>query len=331
MTAPSKTYGHITYTGTTATGGAGGILVCTVISQVTVSGDQCPGVGGPGGLGGQGGTDGFDQAKAGSDPPIPPEIKPNGANGVQGPLGALGTPGAAGTGSFPTCTVCEAKGDIIPPSVAMTAPTAALVPATAIAVSWTASDPGSGLASMALRWARMPATGGTLSAWTAPAAWAALTVKNLTAVGVPGFRTCFSVRGRDKAGNVSAWSGPRCAAVPTDDRALTASTGWTRATGAGWMSRTFTSTSRKGASQTLRGAVRVRQLGVVATTCPTCGRLTMYVGTAKVGTISLQSAGTAKRLLLLPRFTAARTGVVRLVVATRGKPVKLDALAVTAF
>ena len=49
-----------------------------------------------------------------------------------------------------------------------------------------------------------------------------------------------------------------------------------------------------------------------------------------MGTLSLASTTSARRLVLLPRFAAAQTGVVRLVVATSGKLVRLDGLALTA-
>ena len=172
---------------------------------------------------------------------------------------------------------------------------------------------------------------GTLPAYTTPTAWAALKVTSLGVTGAPGYRYCFRVSAKDKAGNVSAPVGPRCIAVPYDDRALTASTGWTRATAAGWLSGTYTSTTRKGASQALSLTVRTRQVGVVAYTCPTCGSLAVYVGATKVGSLSLVSATATRRLLLLPRFTSARTGVVKVVVTSTGKLRRLDGLAVTAF
>jgi hypothetical protein len=331
MPTASQVYTAVTYTTTTSTGGSGGAAVCTVVSPTFVIGAGCPGVGGIGGLGGQGGVEGFDPAKANSMPPIPPKVEPNGSNGVAGALGGLGVAGGTGGATFPTCTVCFALVDVTAPAVAMTAPTASFVSSAAIALSWTATDAGSGVASTSLRWARVKASGGTLSAYVTPATWTALLVKNLVFTAAPGYRYCFSVRGRDKAGNVSAWSGPRCTSVPYDDRALTASTGWTRATGAGWMSRTYTSTTRKGASQALSLTVRTRQVGVVAYTCTTCGTLAVYVGATKVGSLSLVSATATKRLLVLPRFTAARTGVVKVVVTSTGKLVRLDGLAVTAF
>jgi hypothetical protein len=72
----------------------------------------------------------------------------------------------------------------------------------------------------------------------------------------------------------------------------------------------------------------VSTIGVIATRCPTCGTVTVYVGTERVGTLSLRSTKQARRaLVLLPRLATVRTGIVRLVSSGRGL-VRLDALAV---
>jgi hypothetical protein len=63
-----------------------------------------------------------------------------------------------------------------------------------------------------------------------------------------------------------------------------------------------------------------------------CGTLAVYVGSTRVGTISLHSTATVeRRLLVLPAFAARRSGVVRLVVVSPlNRPLNVDALVVTA-
>jgi len=79
--------------------------------------------------------------------------------------------------------------------------------------------------------------------------------------------------------------------------------------------------------------VGTRQIGVVATTCPTCGAVAVYVGASKVGTINLaRPRGTISRaLVMLPRFTSKKSGVIRLVTTTKGRLVKIDGLATSAW
>ena len=327
MSVESTAYARISYTGGAATGGAGGRVICTVFSPAFVLGEGCPGIGGVAGIGGTGGTGGLNLA---SVPPVPGIKQLDGANGVVGDLGSMGTAGSAGSGTSITCNICAALVDTVAPRVAMTSPRTAFVSSSAITVSWTASDTGSGLLSSELRWQRGLATVGALSAVVYPPTWKTLAATSLTYSGSPGYRYCFAVRARDKVGNVSAWSSVACTTIPIDDRALTASKGWNRATGSGWIARTYTSTTRNRATQTLGKAVRARQLGVVAATCPSCGKVAFYVGTKLVGRLSLVSPTSRIRLLLLPRFATARVGVIKIRVTSRsGKLVRLDAIAVT--
>lgn len=221
--------------------------------------------------------------------------------------------------------------DSVAPTVSVTGPTGAFRTSTALKATYAATD-ASGVASYSVRWARATAGGGTLSAWTYPAAWTGTSAKSVSLTGTPGYRYCFSVNAKDAVGNVSTWSAPRCTVIPVDDRGLTASTGWTRGTSSGWIAGTSTYGSKSGATLT-RTSGGVYQVGVIATTCATCGALAVYVAGVKVGTISLVSSSTVPRALkVLPRFSAKKTGSVKLVVTSAtGKLVKIDALATTAW
>ncbi len=65
-------------------------------------------------------------------------------------------------------------------------------------------------------------------AWDYPSAWqdTTSTAKTLTGMAA-GYTYCFSVRVRDKADNISAWSQPLCTAKMFDDRSFTATPSWT--------------------------------------------------------------------------------------------------------
>ena len=81
---------------------------------------------------------------------------------------------------------------------------------------------------------------------------------------------------------------------------------------------------------TSNSSATVRQIGIVAWRCRTCGTVDLYIGTSKVGTLNLYKAGTATRgLLTLTRFKSNKTGKVSVRVTTSGKLVKIDALALS--
>jgi uncharacterized protein YjbI with pentapeptide repeats len=220
---------------------------------------------------------------------------------------------------------CAQARDLIAPTVAFSAPaaTAAFSLTATFPVAWTITDnAGSTLALTLLQWQRIPAGGGTATPWTD---WTKKSGSTFT--GLAGNRYCFRGQATDLAGN----SKPvvvRCTTIPYDDRALTRGTGWTTVAANGWLANTATQTKTLGARLTL-ASKSVRQIGVIATTCATCGKVDVYIGSSKVGTINLKAATTTTRkLVTFPAFTANRTGTIKLIVATTGKLVKIDGLAV---
>ncbi|HWU24063.1 MAG TPA: fibronectin type III domain-containing protein [Nocardioides sp.] len=210
--------------------------------------------------------------------------------------------------------------DTTAPSVSLTAPTAAAITATSTVVRWQGSDTGTGVASYQLQ-----ASGAGTGGWTdvGSAVGAGTTAETVTGL-APGSTTCFRVRATDGASN-TATSAARCTAVPLDDRALSASRGWRRITGSGYFLGTATRTTTKGASLS-RAGLTLDRVGVVATTCPSCGTVGAYVGGRLIGRISLVSSGTHNRVIkLLPRFTT-RTGTVSLRVLSSRRTVVVDGL-----
>jgi hypothetical protein len=158
---------------------------------------------------------------------------------------------------------------------------------------------------------------------TKPAGTSSMTASRLA----KGATYCFRVRAVDLAGNIGNWSARRCTAVPLDDRSLTAGSGWTRASGSSYWNGTVTSTSLVNRALTRSGA-RLDRVGLVATRCPTCGVVGVYVGTHLIGKVDTSGAKQYRHLYLLPRF-GYRTGTVRAKVLSSGESVQIDGLAIS--
>jgi hypothetical protein len=120
--------------------------------------------------------------------------------------------------------------------------------------------------------------------------------------------------------------------VPIDTRALHRTWAWTESPASSWFGGTVATAGNPGATLRTPTSLAVRQVGVIASTCDVCGTLAVYVGSTRVGTISLHSKTTVERtLLVLPRFATRHDGVVRLVVVSPlNRSLNVDALVVTA-
>jgi hypothetical protein len=225
---------------------------------------------------------------------------------------------------------CGLGSDAIAPSVAPARLAVARL-SSSVKISWSGSDVGSGVASYQLRY-RVARPDGGFGSWRHPTAWQSFPASSnsVTAVGLNrGYDYCYSVRAVDKAGNDSQWSAAHCTARALDDRTLVAaSSGWRRGSGSHWWNATVTSSKHRGARLTLRH-VRLDRVGIVATRCASCGSVAVFVGTHRVGVISLRTASTHYRqLILLPQFSL-RTGSVSVKVISTGQPVQIDGVAVS--
>jgi kumamolisin len=138
---------------------------------------------------------------------------------------------------------------------------------------------------------------------------------------------CFQVRAVDRAGNTSAWSKDFCTTTAIDDRSLTRSNwGWTQGVASGWQSGTKTSTPYSYRTLTFGTATtRVRQIGITAQRCSTCGSVKVYVGATLIGTVNTMGATKFPVLYTFPRRSAALVGQVRLVTQS-ARPVAIDSL-----
>lgn len=212
--------------------------------------------------------------------------------------------------------------DTTAPATTMTAPTTITTLSTRVPVGWTAPT---GTTSFDGRYRRASATG-PFSSRVYPAGWQVTPARSMTIFGVPGSMYCASARARDARPNLGGFSAERCSVVPLDDRALTASTGWTRASSTAYFLNTYTTTTRYGVKLTRTG-LQTSRISLVATKCPSCGVVGVYVGSTLLGKVNLYSS-TLKRkaVIALPRFSL-RTTTVTLKVLSSGKTVQVDGLA----
>jgi hypothetical protein len=217
---------------------------------------------------------------------------------------------------------CQQPLDVTPPTAAMTAPTAKFSTSLKYTVAWTGADPGNAVAYYAVRVSRGKVSTGSMSAYSGIGS--RITTRSVVATGLLGYRYCYEVQSVDTALNPSGWSAPSCINMPTDDRSFTASKGWVRGKARGWLASTYSRTNGKRASLTGVRNVSVTQVGIIATTCKTCGSVYIYVGSTRVGSISLYSAKTVARRVILLKPFVARAGAIKIVVTSRLKSVQID-------
>lgn len=193
-------------------------------------------------------------------------------------------------------------------------------------VQYRATDAGAGVANYDVRYRRAPDNGGYTSYTSATDM---LATRNLSR-GVrsnPGQEYCFSVRVRDKLGNLSQWSIDHCADNALDDRSLTASTGWKRLYESANYYNTMTRTSTAGATLSL-ASVQTRRVTLVVTKCASCGRVDVYLAGVRIGSVSTYSPTTQRNVkIALPLLSTLRAGKFVLKNITSGKNIIIDGVA----
>jgi len=225
---------------------------------------------------------------------------------------------------------CVAPRDVTPPAVSVGrwAPYQTGVANVAIPLTVRTADAGTGVAVMESRDRTALAGTNRFSPWS-DSVWHDPSDRSVLDGGTSDARTCVEVRARDGAGNWSAWSAERCSTWLTDDIDMMWSPQWRRTDRPGWFNGTFAHTTARGASLTTSTSRAVRTLGLAARTCPTCGSVALYVGSHKIRSISLARATTGRVVVVLPRFTKAISGKVRLVVTSTGRLVVIDGILIS--
>jgi hypothetical protein len=207
------------------------------------------------------------------------------------------------------------------PAPRMTGPASRGTSAAKVPFTWFGGYSSSAVSTFDVRY-RTAAWNGTYGSWTRPSSW-----QRTAATGEPlgvktGHTSCVSVRARNKAGQLSAWTAQRCTARSLDDRALTRSSTWKVRTGSGYVERTYVTTTTKGATLT-RTSAKVKRVGVVASTCRTCGKVAVLVDGKRVGTINLAGANHRSTVLMGPVF-ALHKATITLKVRSSGARVRID-------
>lgn len=210
------------------------------------------------------------------------------------------------------------------PTAAIT-PLAAWLATNAVTVKWGAT--GTGPLTYDVRYRKAPYSTAAFGALTAWQTGVVATAAAFTTA--PGYTYCFSARAHGPGG-VSAWTAETCTAAPLDDRAFTRSGSWLARTGSAFYRGTYLQTTSLGA-KLIRTGVKVKRVALVASTCSTCGSVSIYLGTKLLKTISLRTATTVNRkLFAVYTFSAATSGTLTIRVTTSGRKVIIDGVVLSA-
>ena len=215
--------------------------------------------------------------------------------------------------------------DTTKPTASLTQPskTVTINNSKTITVAWNANDTGgSGLDDVDLR-VKSAKFNANFGAFTQPAALQHLSGTSKVFTGVAGTSYCFSVRARDHAANLSAFSPQKCSMLPVDDKTA-AGTGWSRKTGqAGAYLGTLSVSSTKNRTLTLNN-LHARQVGVMVKKCSNCGTFTI---TFNGQTFSADTAGSGFTVFTIPATSTVKISNLVIKVFSSGKPVQIDGIA----
>jgi M6 family metalloprotease-like protein len=213
-----------------------------------------------------------------------------------------------------------------PAAVTMDGPVGRFTWDTGIPVAWSGgADAGSGSAGVDVRYRTTTAKGD----FGSPLPWMTGTsLPGGTFAGTPGSTYCFGARGGDVVGNTSSWSVERCSAVPVDDTALRVIGRWTRSPGGTFLDSLTTSRSRGARLRIAK--VHARHVAVMASTCPSCGRVRVLWRGRVLEVLDLSATpGQLGVVFGLRTGGRVKAGTLVLEVASRRRPVSIDAVGVT--
>jgi len=98
--------------------------------------------------------------------------------------------------------------------------------------------------------------------------------------------------------------------------------------GSSYSRSTYLQATKLGAKLTA-SKVTAQRIAVVATTCSTCGSIKVYWGSTLLKTISLKSTKTVnKKVITVVVWSAPRSGTLSIKVASSGKKVIIDGVAI---
>ena len=140
-----------------------------------------------------------------------------------------------------------------------------------------------------------------------------------------GYTSCVAVRAHNRAGQRSGWTTQRCTARSLDDRRLARSSGWkAKSDKDSYFRGSYLTTTRKGATLVRTGA-RLKRVGIVASTCRSCGKVAVLLDGKRIGTVQLAGPKRASQVLMLPAVKRQKA-TVTLKVRSSGQRVRIDGL-----
>jgi hypothetical protein len=138
----------------------------------------------------------------------------------------------------------------------------------------------------------------------------------------------FSVAAVGSAGRVDSSPATRTWTVPRDDTSLRHNRGWVERRAAGHYRGTYSQAARQRAALTTRIS-RATGLALVASVGPGQGTVLVFLEGRRLKQIDLAAPRERKRVVIpVAGFNKPRSGGLRIVVVSRGKPVRVDALGV---
>ena len=216
--------------------------------------------------------------------------------------------------------------DTIAPTAQLLAPSTLFAASRSFDIAYRGSDAGTGVSSYDVRY-RTAAWDSGFTTYRDQPDWQRLTSTSFAATGAQGYEYCYSVRARDGAGNVSAWTGSSCAVAPLDDRALHAVTsGWQRLTNDSAYAGTVTQAARRGAQLRLSD-VQLRRLALVVVECPHCGKVRIDLDGHQWRTVDTYSTHRRYGVVLVQPSVSLRTTMVTLT-DVDGRYAIIDAISV---
>jgi Divergent InlB B-repeat domain len=147
--------------------------------------------------------------------------------------------------------------------------------------------------------------------------------------GSPGRVYCFSARASDAALNTSEFSEEKCTAIPAGNTALKHRGPWAKRKGSGHYLGAFSVSSSPGANLALMN-VQAKRVALVVSKCPGCGTIKVFLGKKLLRTIRLAASSVKKKQLVdVATFNSIRTGTLRVLVTSAGRPVKIEGVGVS--
>ncbi len=209
------------------------------------------------------------------------------------------------------------------PTVRTTGPAAFGTSAPRERFSWAGGFVSSAIRTYDVRW-RKARWDGTFGPWALPAKWQKRAITGVSPTLRPGYTYCVSVRARNRAGQVSGWTGGRCLARSLGRPQPEPVVRLVRKGSTGFLNGTYLTTKRKGATLT-RTSARVKRVGIAAGTCRACGKVAVLVDGKRIGTVNLAGPKQKTKVFMLPAFRLHKA-TVTLRVRSSGAPVRIDGL-----